>query len=196
MGERTLFNFAYPNLYLVTTAGETVLLTHGHYFEAYWTLLGEWAMRIAGEDLPLEHSGEVSIRELVGLNFPLHQLACSGVGQARPLTALARRLQLDLIGGDTARVDRYLRHVVMLLSNDAGSDPRVEKEAQAGLDREAPGLAEAVDRLAFDVFEHQVGLRHLRHSGVGELGEDPKFAALGVVEPADFDAADGVADRP
>jgi len=108
-GRKSVFNFAYPNLYLVTREGESVLLTHGHYFEAYWTLLGEWALQVAGDDLELERPGELSIRELVGLNFPLHQLACSGVGQARPLTGLARRLQLDLISGNTGRVDRYLQ---------------------------------------------------------------------------------------
>jgi predicted phosphodiesterase len=108
-GRKSLFNFAYPNLYLVTREGETVLLTHGHYFEAYWTLLGEWALRVAGDDLEVERPGELSIRELVGVNFPFHQLACSGVGQAHPLSGLARLLQLDLMAGRTSRVDRYLR---------------------------------------------------------------------------------------
>jgi UDP-2,3-diacylglucosamine pyrophosphatase LpxH len=103
-----VFDFAYPNLYLVTEDGESLLLTHGHYFEAYWTLLGEWATRLAAEDLPQERSGELSVREIVGVNFPLHQLACSGIGQAQPLTAVARRLQLELSAGRTDRLDRYL----------------------------------------------------------------------------------------
>ena len=107
-GERLVFNFAYPNLYLVTEEGESVLLTHGHYFEAYWTSLGEWAVRLAVDDLPRERAGELSVRELVGVNFPLHQLACSGIGQARPLAAVARRLQIDLLAGRTDRVGRYL----------------------------------------------------------------------------------------
>jgi 3',5'-cyclic AMP phosphodiesterase CpdA len=107
-GERTRFLFAYPNLYLVTAEGESLLLTHGHYFEAYWTALGEWALRLAGDDLALETAGELSVQELVGVNFPLHQLACSGVGQARPLSALARRLQLEIAAGRVERVERYL----------------------------------------------------------------------------------------
>lgn len=107
-GERLLFDFAYPNLYLVTPDGETVLLTHGHYFEAYWALLGEWALQLAGGDLPLEHSDELSVRELVGVNFPLNQLASSGVGQAYPLSRLARTLQLDLYAGRPTLFDRYL----------------------------------------------------------------------------------------
>jgi predicted phosphodiesterase len=109
--EPLVFDFAYPNLYLVTEEGESVLLTHGHYFEAYWTVLGEWAVRLAGDDLPHERPGELSVRELVGVNFPLHQLACSGIGQARPLTAVARRLQLDIAGGRTDRVARYLERL-------------------------------------------------------------------------------------
>jgi UDP-2,3-diacylglucosamine pyrophosphatase LpxH len=110
-GERLLFNFAYPNLYLVTDEGETVLLTHGHYFEAYWTLLGEWALRLADDDIANERTGELSVRELVGVNFPLHQLACSGVGQAQPLTRLARGLQLDVVAGRMERIGRYLERL-------------------------------------------------------------------------------------
>jgi UDP-2,3-diacylglucosamine pyrophosphatase LpxH len=110
-GERLVFDFAYPNLYLVTEEGESVLLTHGHYLEAYWTLLGEWAVRLAPDDLPRERPGELTVRELVGVNFPLHQLASSGIGQARPLTALARQLQLDLVAGRTHRAARYLERL-------------------------------------------------------------------------------------
>jgi UDP-2,3-diacylglucosamine pyrophosphatase LpxH len=110
-GERSLFDFAYPNLYLVTPDGETVLLTHGHYFEAYWALLGEWALQLAGGDLPLEHSDELSVRELVGVNFPLNQLASSGVGQAYPLSRLARTLQLELYAGRPTLFDSYLRRL-------------------------------------------------------------------------------------
>jgi UDP-2,3-diacylglucosamine pyrophosphatase LpxH len=110
-GERLTFDFAYPNLYLVTAEGESVLLTHGHYFDAYWTLLGEWAVRLARDDLPQERPGELTVRELVGVNFPFHQLACSGIGQAQPLTAVARRLELELSAGRTDRLRRYLERL-------------------------------------------------------------------------------------
>jgi UDP-2,3-diacylglucosamine pyrophosphatase LpxH len=116
VGERLNFNFAYPNLYLVGEDGECVLLTHGHYFEAYWTLLGEWTLRLAQDDLRQERSGELSVRELVGVNFPLHQLACSGIGQAQPLTALVRRLQLELSAGRRDRVARYLQRLEAVLA--------------------------------------------------------------------------------
>jgi predicted phosphodiesterase len=115
-GQRLIFDFAYPNLYLVTEEGQSVLLTHGHYFEAYWTLLGEWAVRLAADDLPHERPGELSVRELVGINLPLHQLASSGIGQAQPLTTLARRLQLDLSAGRTDRVSRYLERLEAVLA--------------------------------------------------------------------------------
>jgi predicted phosphodiesterase len=123
VGERLVFNFAYPNLYLVTEEGESILLTHGHYFEAYWTLLGEWALRLADDDLPNERAGELSVQELVGVNFPLHQLACSGIGQAQPLTGLARRLQLDIQAGRTERVGRYLERLEEILVGGAEGGP-------------------------------------------------------------------------
>src|SRR5262249_9215844 len=53
-GRKLTVDFAYPNLYLVTRHGESVLFTHGHYFEAFWAAAAEWAILLAGEDLPLE----------------------------------------------------------------------------------------------------------------------------------------------
>jgi DNA repair exonuclease SbcCD nuclease subunit len=76
-GEETNFYFAYPNLYMVTDH-ESILMTHGHYLEAYWTLLGEWTMKIGQEDLKIGDA--LDVRELVAINFPSCQLACSGVG--------------------------------------------------------------------------------------------------------------------
>lgn len=140
-GERLVFNFAYPNLYLVTEEGETLLLTHGHYFEAYWTLLGEWAVRLAGEDLPHEQPGELSVRELVGVNFPLHQLACSGIGQAQPLTRLARLLQLDLAARRTDRVTRYLERLEQVIAGK--SVPLVSRHVRRWLARRTRSLVVA-----------------------------------------------------
>ena len=137
-GERLIFDFAYPNLYLVTEEGESVLLTHGHYFEAYWTLLGEWAVRLAEDDLAHERPGELSVRELVGVNLPLHQLACSGIGQAQPLTALARRLQLDLSAGRTDRVSRYLQRLEAVVASP--SLPFLSRLVRRALARRARSL--------------------------------------------------------
>ncbi|KJU84538.1 metallophosphoesterase, partial [Candidatus Magnetobacterium bavaricum] len=46
----TIFQFAYPNLYIATDK-ETVLVTHGHYLETYWSVLGETATKVAYDDL-------------------------------------------------------------------------------------------------------------------------------------------------
>jgi UDP-2,3-diacylglucosamine pyrophosphatase LpxH len=107
-GPKLTFNFAYPNLYLITDEGECVLLTHGHYFEAYWSIASEWVSRIAGDDLPLDLNGELNLREMVGINLPLSQLACTGVGQAQPLTEILRGIQTEIQKGETTSLDKYL----------------------------------------------------------------------------------------
>jgi UDP-2,3-diacylglucosamine pyrophosphatase LpxH len=119
VGPKLPFNFAYPNLYLVTDAGESVLLTHGHYFEAYWSLASDWAMRLARDDLGLEE-GELSLQDMVGINLPLNQLACSGIGQARPLTRVARAVQREATAGRTDRLAKYLDRLERALRSGAG----------------------------------------------------------------------------
>jgi UDP-2,3-diacylglucosamine pyrophosphatase LpxH len=103
-----VFVFAYPNLYVVGEDGECVLVTHGHYFERYWTLLGDLAMRFAADDLGLEEPGRPSLRDVVGMNLPLNHLGSAGIGQAQPLTRLARTLQLEVLRGRTDHLEKYL----------------------------------------------------------------------------------------
>jgi predicted phosphodiesterase len=111
-GERELsFSFAYPNLYLVTRQGESLLLTHGHYLEAYWSIAADWVHQVAGEDLELLRRDELTLREMVGINLPLSQLACTGIGQAHPLTGVARAVQRETNLGRTDRLGRYLDRV-------------------------------------------------------------------------------------
>jgi hypothetical protein len=98
-GRKLTFNFAYPNLYLVTDEGESVLVTHGHYFEAYWALASDWLLLFADDQIPLETPGEPTLQELVGMNLPFNQLACTGVGQAQPLTRLVRTIQREVEAG-------------------------------------------------------------------------------------------------
>ncbi len=107
-GEKLTFNFAYPNVYLVTDEGDCALLTHGHYFESYWSFAAEWAMLLAGDDLKLEMDGEMNLREMVGINLPLNQLACTGIGQAQPLTQLLRKVQKEVAAGKTGRLQKYI----------------------------------------------------------------------------------------
>jgi hypothetical protein len=99
------FAFAYPNVYLLTDE-YTVLLTHGHYLEPYWSSLSEWAPKIAKADLGV---GDVlSLSEMVAINFPLNQLACSGTGQAGPLTRVIRQLAQEMKEQNLTRVKQYL----------------------------------------------------------------------------------------
>jgi 3',5'-cyclic AMP phosphodiesterase CpdA len=110
-GRRLRFNFAYPNLYLVTDDGVCLLLTHGHYFEAFWSVAAEWASFLALDDLKVENAHDLSLREIVGLNLPLHQLACTGIGQAQPLAQLARRVQMEVKAGRTHLVEKYFQRL-------------------------------------------------------------------------------------
>jgi hypothetical protein len=103
-----VFLFAYPNLYVVGEDGECVLITHGHYFERYWTLLGDLALRFAADDLGLDDPDRPSLRDLVGMNLPFNHLGSAGIGQAQPLTRLARTLQLEVSRGSTDRLEKYL----------------------------------------------------------------------------------------
>ena len=99
------FIFAYPNLYLVTDEG-TTLMTHGHYLDNYWSLLSKWAPIIFGKDLKL--GTKMDIQEMVGMNFPFNQLACSGVGQAGILSDILYEVQQQIKEGRIEKSRQYL----------------------------------------------------------------------------------------
>lgn len=103
----TFFNFAYPNLYIVTD-NESVLVTHGQYLEPYWAILGEIAIKIAYDDLKV---GEVDIEEMVEMNFPLNQLACTGIGQAGVLTSVVRMVETDVKKRDFSKIKKYIKRL-------------------------------------------------------------------------------------
>ncbi len=106
MGEGVVV--AYPNAYLVTP-GQTVLLTHGQYFEGFWAVAGELVHEAARPELPAP--SDMTMRRIVEFNHPLSQLSCTGIGQAGELTDIARWFQQDVkehrVGPGT-RVHRYL----------------------------------------------------------------------------------------
>jgi hypothetical protein len=129
-GRRLTFNFVYPNLYLVSDSGEAVLLTHGHYFEAYWALASDWLMRVAADAVAVETPGQLNLQELVGINLPLNQLACTGIGQAEPLTALVRRLQRDVESGRLREVAQLLDRLESRLLADRSSASRMRRAAE------------------------------------------------------------------
>ncbi len=99
------FNFAFPNLYIITE-NESILLTHGHYFEAFWTFLSEWGQKVFSEDLPIGEN--LDLAEMVGINFPQNQLGSAGIGQAGPLTEIVNRLQNDIKNGNVENFKKYL----------------------------------------------------------------------------------------
>lgn len=100
---RTNFYVVYPNLYMVTDT-ESVIITHGHYLEAFWSLSGEWLRKIAEDVL-----GDAdTLEDLVALNIPLCELACSGIGQAGKLTQVVMDIEHEVKRGDYGRVERYI----------------------------------------------------------------------------------------
>ena len=100
------FYFAYPNVWLITDQGESVLITHGHYFETYYALAGELSLKLAQDELPRPEC--LTLREMVGLNFPLTQFACSGIGQAGLLTKIIARVQREVKDGILTGIKGYL----------------------------------------------------------------------------------------
>ncbi len=116
-GAPTTFYFAYPNLYFVTPANETILITHGQYFETYWSLASRWLPLILGtEDLSV--SLPLDLEDLVSLNFPLSQLACSGTGQAGPLTPVIRKIVDGVTTHDIQDIKRYLDRLGKEIDNN------------------------------------------------------------------------------
>jgi UDP-2,3-diacylglucosamine pyrophosphatase LpxH len=101
----TPFNFVYPNLYIVTDA-ETVLVTHGQYLEPYWAILGEVVSKVAPDALG---AGGMDVERMIEFNYPLNQLACTGVGQSGALTEkVIRPVEFDIKAKHLDRVKRYL----------------------------------------------------------------------------------------
>ena len=129
-GRKLTFNFVYPNLYLVSDSGESVLVTHGHYFEAYWALASDWLMKVAGDAIAVETPGELNLQELVGLNLPLNQLACTGIGQAEPLTGLVRRMQRDIDSGRLHVVAEFLDRLEARILTERASLSRLRRAAE------------------------------------------------------------------
>jgi UDP-2,3-diacylglucosamine pyrophosphatase LpxH len=120
----TRFNFVYPNMYIATDS-DSVLITHGHYFETYWSLLSEWAPDIFGKDLPI--SMPMPLREMISINFPTNQLSCSGIGQAGTLTDAIRNTDIDIRHHRLKPLDRYLKNLAAKLAggrNYSWYDPR------------------------------------------------------------------------
>lgn len=105
-----VFDFGYPNLYLINEK-ETVIVTHGQYFDFYWSFLGKWALKIINGDLDIKDYSLLNLVETVGINLPTSQLACSSVGQAGPLTEVILKLQQEFKEHNVTRLDTYLTRI-------------------------------------------------------------------------------------
>jgi len=112
--DRLIFNVAYPNLYIVGADGQSAMLTHGHYFEPYWSIIGEWLLKVAGDEIEMADPNRryLTLDEIVSFNFPLNQLASSGIGQAGELTNLWHRLQRQVKNHELAQIRQYLDRFV------------------------------------------------------------------------------------
>ena len=110
--EPSHFIFCYPNLYLATDEG-TILMTHGQYLDSYWSFLSKWAPIIFGSDLKL--GTKMDIQEMVGMNFPFNQLACSGVGQAGILSEILSKVQQQIKESKIEKTRQYLDNLANYL---------------------------------------------------------------------------------
>jgi len=102
----TPFNFGFPNLYLVRDS-ETIILTHGHYMDLYWTFLGKWGMSVFKEDLNIKKPGIFDLGELVAMNLPVCELESAAVGQSGPLTEIIQKIQTELSEHNYESINRY-----------------------------------------------------------------------------------------
>jgi len=111
------FYVAFPNVYFITDQGECILMTHGQYFQLFWSLLSEWAPFIFEDALEIE-SFPLTIKNLSQLNFPLSQLTSSGVGQAGPLSETVLDIQHDFKAHRSENIMKYINNLEKLLRLD------------------------------------------------------------------------------
>ena len=124
--EGITFNIAYPNLYLFTKK-ETFLFTHGHYFDSYWSLFSDYGGELTKKIDDNESSNFISLdvnsmEELVSINFPLNQLASSGVGQSGKFGQIVNQVEHNLKDNKIGRVGVYITNLFRLLENNTLKD--------------------------------------------------------------------------
>lgn len=122
------FNVAYPNLYVVEPSGVTTLVTHGQYFDKYWCLTSTLASQMFDEELAfVPVARHYTMEELVGINYPLNDLASSGIGQAGPLTPIFRSIQQSAKRSDLQRIRHYVRRLEEVLDGAITFDGRTRR---------------------------------------------------------------------
>ena len=89
-------------------------MTHGQYFQLFWSLLSEYSPPTFDNDLDI---GEppLTIKNLAHLNFPLSQLSSSGVGQAGPLSGVIRDIQYEFKAHKSTKIMGYVNNLEKIL---------------------------------------------------------------------------------
>jgi UDP-2,3-diacylglucosamine pyrophosphatase LpxH len=98
------FIIPFPNIYFVTDEN-SILMTHGQYFETYWAALGELYQLLTRQ------TDTLTMKDFIAVNFPLGQLGSSGVGQAGPLTNIVLELEKDVTSGQCVLIQKYIHRL-------------------------------------------------------------------------------------
>lgn len=102
------FVIPFPNIYFANDQ-ETVIMTHGQYFETYWSATSELYQIIT------EHTDILSMKDFIAVNFPLGELGSSGVGQAGPLTDTILEIEKDVSSGKCELTETYVKRLIPIL---------------------------------------------------------------------------------
>ncbi len=107
----TKFRVVAPNIYLVDNQ-KTILFTHGQYFDAPWSFLGQLSKIMFRKDLdiiPLTR-----MQHILGDNFMTNQLICSGLGQAEVnFTQIIQNLEHDFKNHRYGKVIEYIWNLLV-----------------------------------------------------------------------------------
>jgi len=119
---RPRFAVAFPNLYLIEADETVTLLTHGQFFEPYWTFLLDLALATFGSDLRLDGGTAPSIADIVAINSGTSQMTSAGLGQSGTLGRLISRIQDDVEAGRVEELGGYVHHMVQHFAGLANAD--------------------------------------------------------------------------
>jgi predicted phosphodiesterase len=114
------FIVIYPNLYFVEASGDTTLLTHGQYFDPFWSILGHICLDCIDSILPgKKYHDKNSIKELVELNYTTSLLDSSDMGGAGIFSEMVRKVNDDIAQQDYHDIDpikaSLLKHIGELI---------------------------------------------------------------------------------
>jgi UDP-2,3-diacylglucosamine pyrophosphatase LpxH len=106
----TKFRVASPNVYLIDSH-QSILFTHGQFFDAPWSIFGELAKVMFKDDLnkiqltPMQH--------ILGDNFTVDQLICGGLGQGEVnFTNIVQSLEHDIKKGNYQTMIKYIWNIL------------------------------------------------------------------------------------